>query len=190
MIKRTASYLLLVSILLLPLSCAKLSEFIQTQAEIQEVKDVQIAKIKKQIAQINVSIDELTTMDEELQIYINSLQTTAAGLRQDLTAVDGKIDAVQTQLKADLSSAQTSLTGQISSARTELLAELSALRTETAGRLTTVDNALKNLEKQDSTLNAKIDSLKVYTDKGIRIRRTGPPPPSPRWSSIKRRQRR
>ncbi len=144
------------------ISCKK--EFEKLQVQIDDVMSTEINPIKKQIEEINGSIEDLEQTDKELKGYIETLEGTARQLQADITANDTKIEQTATAIRHELTVAQTSLEGNIALAKTEVVGQLTTLRTEMQGKLDAVNATISELKAKDTALETQIANLRNYVD--------------------------
>ena len=90
--------------------CGKINDKIDRLDErLSLLEGTTIPTIDEQIANINVSIEDLERTDTELKGFITSLQTTAADLQKQITATNTKIDEVNSTLAQSIADAKTDL---------------------------------------------------------------------------------
>lgn len=72
--------------------CRELEEKIDSvSSRVDQIENTRIKTISEQINAIETSLPKLEQTDRELKGYIESLETTAAGLRNSITESDAKI---------------------------------------------------------------------------------------------------
>ena len=128
--------------------------------DIQDSKDrldvlegTTIASINEQISAINTSISDLKEMDETLDAYIKTLETTATDLQKQINDANAEIAKVETELGEEISALEKSLLNELNTAKEAIEAELLA-----------INNTLAELKKADEALDKKISDLQTYVD--------------------------
>ncbi len=117
-------------------------------SRLDAIENTQIATISQQITSINNSILLLNGTDKELKDYIAALETEAESLQTQLTATNAKIDEVEQEIWA-----------AISSEKADVLAELEALRKDTTTRLEEINATIAELRAADGNMSAQIEAL-------------------------------
>lgn len=117
------------------------------------IENSQIATISQQITSINNSILLLNGTDKELKDYITALEAEAESLQTQLTATNAKIDEVEQEIWA-----------AISSEKADVLAELEAFKATVNGELEAINSVLETLKAKDAELEEQIVGLKEYVD--------------------------
>lgn len=117
------------------------------------IENTQIATISQQITSINNSILLLNGTDKELKDYITALETEAESLQTQLTATNAKIDEIEQEIWA-----------AISSEKADVLAELEAFKATVNGELEAINSVLETLKAKDAELEEQIVGLKEYVD--------------------------
>ena len=112
-----------------------------------------IANITGQIASINNTIQTLSNAHNELESYVGYLQSVASGLQQSMTAIDGKIDEVESALE-----------GEVSAVKAEMIARLSSLKSEVTEALTQLNGTVSSLHAKDAELSNSIAALQTYVE--------------------------
>ena len=128
--------------------------------DIQDSKDrldvlegTTITTINEQITAINSSITDLQSMDETLDGYIKSLETTAENLQKQINDANAEIAKVESELGDDITALEQSLLDELNSAKEAILAELTA-----------INKTLDDLKAADAALDKKIADLRTYVD--------------------------
>ncbi len=119
-------------------------------SRLDAIENTQIATISQQITSINNSILLLNGTDKELKDYISALETEAESLQTQLTITNAKIDEVEQEIWA-----------AISSEKADVLAELEALRKDTTTRLEEINATIAELQAADSDMSAQIEALEA-----------------------------
>lgn len=117
-------------------------------SRLDAIENTQIASISQQITSINNSILLLNGTDKELKDYIAALEAEAESLQTQLTATNTKIDEVEQEIWA-----------AISSEKADVLAELEALRKDTTTRLEEINATIAELRAADGDMSAQIAAL-------------------------------
>lgn len=117
-------------------------------SRLDAIENTQIATISQQITSINNSILLLNGTDKELKDYITALETEAESLQTQLTATNAKIDEVEQEIWA-----------AISSEKADVLAELEALREDTTTRLEEINATIAELKAADGDMSSQIAAL-------------------------------
>lgn len=117
-------------------------------SRLDAIENTQIASISQQITSINNSILLLNGTDKELKDYISALETEAESLQSQLTITNAKIDEVEQEIWA-----------AISSEKADVLAELEALRKDTTTRLEEINATIAELRAADGDMSAQIAVL-------------------------------
>ena len=162
-------YFILILIGLLVSSCASNKDLDEVNARIDALENNSIASINQQISAIQKSVSNLEETDKELKGYIATLQTSAAELQKAINTNNNKIDRVETSLRDEFSSTCQNLSDDIIAAKTELLANLTSLKVEMTGQFEYVSSRIDSLKKKDVEIEAKIEHLRNYTDKEIKL---------------------
>lgn len=128
--------------------------------DIQDSKDrldvlegTTITTINEQITAINSSITDLQSMDETLDGYIKTLETTAADLQKQINDANAEITKVESELGEEITALEQSLLNELNSAKEAIQAELSA-----------INKTLDDLKAADTALDKKIADLRTYVD--------------------------
>ncbi len=119
-------------------------------SRLDAIENTQIATISQQITSINNSILLLNGTDKELKDYITGLEAEAESLQTQLTATNAKIDEVEQEIWA-----------AISSEKADVLAELEAFRKDTTTRLEEIDATIAELKAADGDMSAQIEALEA-----------------------------
>ena len=112
-----------------------------------------ITTINEQITAINSSITDLQSMDETLDGYIKSLETTAENLQKQINDANAEIAKVESELGEEITALEQSLLDELNSAKEAIQAELSA-----------INKTLDDLKAADVALDKKITDLRTYVD--------------------------
>ena len=143
-----------VSLLVLVASCKDMKLDIQDSKDRLDVLEgTTITTINEQITAINSSITDLQDMDETLDGYIKTLETTAENLQKQINDANAEIAKVESELGEEISALEQSLLNELNSAKEAILAELTA-----------INNTLNDLKAADSALDKKIADLQTYVD--------------------------
>ena len=128
--------------------------------DIQDSKDrldvlegTTITTINEQITAINSSIADLQDMDETLDGYIKTLETTAADLQKQINDANAEIKKVESELGEEITALEQSLLKELNSTKEAIQAEL-----------TTINKTLDDLMAADADLDKKIADLQTYVD--------------------------
>ena len=128
--------------------------------DIQDSKDrldvlegTTITTINEQITAINSSITDLQSMDETLDGYIKTLETTATALQKQINDANSEIAKVESELGEEISALEKSLLNELNSAKEAIQAELLA-----------INKTLDDLKAADTALDKKIADLRTYVD--------------------------
>jgi len=128
--------------------------------DIQDSKDrldvlegATITTINEQITAINSSVTDLQSMDETLDGYIKSLETTAENLQKQINDANAEIAKVESELGEEITALEQSLLNELNSAKEAIQAELSA-----------INKTLDDLKAADTALDKKIADLRTYVD--------------------------
>ena len=133
--------IVLSAMLLLAVSCYD-KEIEKINQRLDDIENVSIATLDQQVVAIKASIGNLEDVDDELQGYIDNLQTAAEALQSSIDATNENIEKVEAELRTELETASDDLSADIVSAKTELLASLENLRTDTQGKLDQINAAI------------------------------------------------
>ena len=147
----SAGFVLLLSSCLLFSSCAK--EIRAIESLIERIENESIADLEMQIDKIKRSLKDLEETDEQLDGYIQTLQTTAANLQTALNATNEALNQAKSELKTD-----------ISNEKAAVLAELTSARTAIEGQITQINAAITALQAKDVALDKRIDTLSTYVN--------------------------
>jgi len=128
--------------------------------DIQDSKDrldvlegTTITTINEQITVINSSITDLQDMDETLDGYIKTLETTAENLQKQINDANAEIAKVKSELGDDITALEQSLLYELNAAKSAIEAEMSA-----------INLTLAELKAADTALDKKIADLRTYVD--------------------------
>ena len=145
---------LLLPTLFLTFGCKDMKLDIQDSKDRLDVLEgTTIASINEQISAINTSISDLKEMDETLDAYIKTLETTATDLQKQINDANAEIAKVETELGEEISALEKSLLNELNTAKEAIEAELLA-----------INNTLAELKKADEALDKKISDLQTYVD--------------------------
>ena len=123
---------------------------------IEMLEGASIAPIEEQIRSINASITELKAVDAALDVYTQTLETTAQKLSEELAATNTQIDKLKSELQTENATAKQ-----------ELLDQLAALKTTIETDLKAIEQEIASLKAKDAELESKIDNLKSYIDQKL-----------------------
>lgn len=126
------------------------------QMQIDELKNVEINSVQKQIEHIKESISILDTTDVELREYIETLQRQKDTLVRADSSLSKSISDLKTELKGDISTAQANVLAQLQAYKTNIDAQIAGLNT-----------SIETLRSKGAELKTQIDNLKTYVDNGI-----------------------
>ena len=150
---RSALFLLLPA-LIFATGCKDMKLDIQDSKDRLDVLEgTTIATINEQITAINSSITDLQDMDETLDGYIKTLETTAENLQKQINDANAEIAKVESELGEEISALEQSLLNELNSAKEAIQAELSA-----------INKTLDDLKAADTALDKKIADLRTYVD--------------------------
>ncbi len=150
---RTALFLLL-PLLTLASGCKDMKLDIQdSQDRLDTLEGSSIPTIREQISAINTSIDTLKVMDEMLNSYIKTLETTSADLQKQINEANGEIARVESELGEEISGLEQSLLNELNTAKVAIQVELTA-----------INKTLESLKEADAALDQKIADLQTYID--------------------------
>ena len=146
--------ILSVSLLALVGSCKDMKLDIQDSKDRLDVLEgTTITTINEQITAINSSITDLQSMDETLDGYIKTLETTAADLQKQINDTNAEIAKVESELGEEITALEQNLLNELNSAKEAIQAELSA-----------INKTLDDLKAADTALDKKIADLRTYVD--------------------------
>ena len=123
---------------------------------IEMLEGASVAPIEEQIRSINASITELKAVDAALDVYTQTLETTAQKLSEELAATNTQIDKLKSELQTENATAKQ-----------ELLDQLAALKTTIETDLKAIEQEIASLKAKDAELESKIDNLKSYIDQKL-----------------------
>ena len=142
------------SLLALVGSCKDMKLDIQDSKDRLDVLEgTTITTINEQITAINSSITDLQSMDETLDGYIKTLETTAADLQKQINDTNAEIAKVESELGEEITALEQNLLNELNSAKEAIQAELSA-----------INKTLDDLKAADTALDKKIADLRTYVD--------------------------
>ena len=149
----TALFLLL-PLLILASSCKDMKLDIQDSKDrLNTLEGSSIPTIGEQISAINTSIDTLKAMDESLNSYIKTLETTAADLQKQINEANAEIAKVEAELGEEITALEQSLLNELNLAKEEIQVELTA-----------INKTIESLKAADAALDQKIADLQTYID--------------------------
>ena len=152
--------LLAIVALLLP-SCQKINDRLDAiDNRLDNIEGTQIASLQQQIDAINTTLPQLKQMDAELKNYIESLQTTATGLQQQIIYIGEDID----DLEDALNQAVTDAEDADNALKAELISQLHSTKNELEAELTLIDSSIETLTAADVGLEQKITTLEEYVN--------------------------
>lgn len=152
--------LLAIVALLLP-SCQKINDRLDAiDNRLDNIEGTQIASLQQQIDAINTTLPQLKQMDAELKNYIESLQTTATGLQQQIIYIGEDID----DLEDALDQAVTDAEDADNALKAELISQLQSTKNELEAELTLINSSIETLTAADVELEQKITTLKEYVN--------------------------
>ena len=125
------------------------SAIIDRIEDLENNQKTQIATLQQQIDAINTTLPQLQETDAELKEYIESLQTTATNLQQQITATNGDIDELEAQLSTD---------------KADILAQLESAKVTLEAELTQINTTIAALLAKDIELEGKITTLEEYVN--------------------------
>ncbi len=141
----------------LMVSCAKKSDIVNLQEQIDAIKSNQIQPITSQIAAIQASLDKLQSADSELQGYISMLMTEA-----------DRLDRVDKDLADAISKLREEVKDDISSAESDALKQLEAFKAYVESELAILKDSIEKLQKKDEELQSRVEELKTYIDSELK----------------------
>lgn len=152
--------LLAIVALLLP-SCQKINDRLDAiDNRLDNIEGTQIASLQQQIDAINTTLPQLKQMDAELKNYIESLQTTATGLQQQIIYIGEDID----DLEDALNQAVTDAEDADNALKAELISQLHSTKNELEAELTLINSSIETLTAADVELEQKITTLEEYVN--------------------------
>lgn len=152
--------LLAIVALLLP-SCQKINDRLDAiDNRLDNIEGTQIASLQQQIDAINTTLPQLKQMDAELKSYIESLQTTATGLQQQIIYIGEDID----DLEDALDQAVTDAEDADNALKAELISQLQSTKNELEAELTLINSSIETLTAADVELEQKITTLEEYVN--------------------------
>lgn len=152
--------LLAIVVLLLP-SCQKINDRLDAiDNRLDNIEGTQIASLQQQIDAINTTLPQLKQMDAELKNYIESLQTTATGLQQQIIYIGEDID----DLEDALNQAVTDAEDADNALKAELISQLHSTKNELEAELTLINSSIETLTAADVELEQKITTLEEYVN--------------------------
>ena len=152
--------LLAIVALLLP-SCQKINDRLEAiDNRLDNIEGTQIASLQQQIDAINTTLPQLKQMDAELKNYIESLQTTATGLQQQIIYIGEDID----DLEDALNQAVTDAEDADNALKAELISQLHSTKNELEAELTLINSSIETLTAADVELEQKITTLEEYVN--------------------------
>lgn len=152
--------LLAIVALLLP-SCQKINDRLDAiDNRLDNIEGTQIASLQQQIDAINTTLPQLKQMDAELKNYIESLQTTATGLQQQIIYIGEDID----DLEDALDQAVTDAEDADNALKAELISQLQSTKNELEAELTLINSSIETLTAADVELEQKITTLEEYVN--------------------------
>ena len=150
---RSALFLLFPAIILTA-GCKDMKLDIQDSKDRLDVLEgTTITTINEQITAINSSITDLQSMDETLDGYIKSLETTATDLQKQINDANAEIAKVESELGEEITALEQSLLYELNAAKSAIEAEMSA-----------INLTLAELKAADAALDKKITDLRTYVD--------------------------
>ena len=152
--------LLAIVALLLP-SCQKINDRLDAiDNRLDNIEGTQIASLQQQIDAINTTLPQLKQMDAELKSYIESLQTTATGLQQQIIYIGEDIDDLEDALDQAISDAEDA----DNALKAELISQLQSTKNELEAELTLINSSIETLTAADVELEQKITTLEEYVN--------------------------
>ena len=146
--------------MLLP-SCQKINDrFDAIDNRLDNIEGTQIASLQQQTDAINTTLPQLKQMDAELKNYIESLQTTATGLQQQIIYIGEDID----DLEDALNQAVTDAEDADNALKAELISQLHSTKNELEAELTLINSSIETLTAADVELEQKITTLEEYVN--------------------------
>lgn len=150
---RSALFLLL-PVLVLTSGCKDMKLDIQDSKDRLDVLEgTTIATINEQIIAINSSVSDLKGMDETLDGYIKTLESTAADLQQQINDSNEEIAKVESELGGEITALEQAMLSELNTAKDAIHAELTA-----------INKTLEDLKVADAALDKKISDLQTYVD--------------------------
>ena len=154
-------FALLAIVALLPPSCQKINDRLEAiDNRLDNIEGTQIASLQQQIDAINTTLPQLKQMDAELKNYIESLQTTATGLQQQIIYIGEDID----DLEDALNQAVTDAEDADNALKAELISQLHSTKNELEAELTLINSSIETLTAADVELEQKITTLEEYVN--------------------------
>ncbi len=152
--------LLAIVALLLP-SCQKINDRLDAiDNRLDNIEGTQIASLQQQIDAINTTLPQLKQMDAELKNYIESLQTTATGLQQQIIYIGEDIDDLEDALNQTVTDAEDA----DNALKAELISQLHSTKNELEAELTLINSSIETLTAADVELEQKITTLEEYVN--------------------------
>lgn len=162
--------------LLMSFGCADYSPDIDnSHKRLDAMEDNQIATIESQIVSVNSSISNFEKADADLKEMIANLQKTAGKFEKTISENGESISALKTGLEKAVENLKNSdradkeyVLDSLGKAKAVLLALLESEKTELNGKLTSINNTISYLQKNDAELEKKITDLRIYIDKELK----------------------
>ncbi|MBO5269950.1 MAG: hypothetical protein J6B77_04135, partial [Clostridia bacterium] len=129
--------------------------------------DEKIADVSEQIEALKNSIPTLEKTDEDLGRYIDALEETAEELDGKLAEANTAIETLRRELLAQLKKDIETSEGKTTAKVTVLETSLQTLQTEILKEAETIHTAITALKEQKNALEARIVTLKAYTDEKL-----------------------
>ena len=124
----------------------------QVESKLAEY-DTRIGYVEAQVSLMRNSLDELKAVDNTLQQYITSLQTTVQTLESSFGPVYGRINNVRAELEEE-----------IVTVRDLANAKLARLENELTAQVTTINTAIEALQAEDVQIKQQIVNLNAMTN--------------------------
>jgi len=136
----------------------------EVQAELQSLKDIEIASLKEQVDNINSSIGSINAMSSELEAYIAKLEKVSSELQTNIAALSASLETVKAELQKEVNDSKSEIQSQLESAKASLeakLAEVNSVLTVLKEKKTALNQQLDKLKNNVDTNYAKMDWIKA-----------------------------
>ena len=150
------STILAATALLMLCGCDFRENLFDTHIKIDREGKQAINTIQQQLDRIRETIPDLEELESSLQTYLSSLEEKAAVLEEEIEKSEDRLSEVEKKAYSDL---------VVSSGTLSL--EISAYRREMSSKLSSLKNAVKELQDADTNLGSRIDELRRYADSEV-----------------------
>ena len=123
------------------------------QNRLAELRDVRIASLEQQAQEIISSVNDLSKLGSEIEIYIANLQKVNDELKANLTAVNAGFESTKDELLSQ---------GDESSAL--VVAEFENVQAALEAKIADIEAVISSLQTKKASIDAKVEMIRQHAD--------------------------